>query len=56
MGCYVPPRMLEEALGETLKTPGFDKWTYDIENVDGAMHVRHSGIDLPEQENEITKK
>ena len=45
-GCYAPPKILEAALNESVKSPGFEKWTYDIENVEGALHVRHKNIDL----------
>ena len=44
-GCYAAPKILEDALGETVKSPGFENWTYNIENVEGALHVRHQGID-----------
>ena len=47
VGCYTPPRLLEDKVGTTLRSPGFEKWTYDVENSDGALHIRHSGIDLP---------
>ncbi len=33
-------RMLEEALGESLRVKGFENWTYDIENKEGAMQVQ----------------
>lgn len=39
--------MLEEASGESLRVPGFEEWSYEIENKDGAMQVRHHGIELP---------
>ncbi len=32
--------MLEEALGESLRVKGFENWTYDIENKEGAMQVQ----------------
>jgi hypothetical protein len=46
-GCYSPPRLLEDALGDKLQTPGFEKWSYDVENHEGALHVKHKGIELP---------
>ena len=46
-GCYSPPRLLEEALGEKLQTGGFEEWSYDVENHDGALHVKHKGIQFP---------
>lgn len=52
VGCYAPPRLLEEALKEDLRAPGFEKWTYDIENVEGALHIRHKGVDLKMDESE----
>lgn len=47
VGCYAPPILYEKELNESLQVPGFEKWTYSVENVDGALHVRHEGIDLP---------
>ena len=29
-----------------LKANGFENWSYTVENVDGALHVRHKGIEL----------
>ncbi len=46
-GCYSPPRLLEEALGEKLQTNGFENWSYDVENHDGALHIKHKGIEFP---------
>ncbi len=48
-GCYSPPRLLEESLKEDLRAPGFEGWTYEVENVEGAIHVRHKGIDLKQR-------
>ena len=28
------------------KANGFENWSYTVENVDGALHVRHKGIEL----------
>jgi len=49
VGCYAPPKLLEKELNESLQAPGFENWNYTVENVDGALHVRHSGIDLPQK-------
>ncbi len=49
--CYIPPKMLEEALGECLQIDGFENWHYEIENVDGSSNIRHFGIDLGEGSN-----
>lgn len=43
-GCYVPPKMLEEDLKESLRAPGFEDWTYDLGFVDGAIRVTHKNI------------
>ena len=45
-GCYAPPKLLEDCLKDDLRVPGFENWSYDVENVDGALRIRHSGIDL----------
>jgi len=46
VGCYAPPMLMENELKESLQAPGFENWNYTVENVDGALHVRHTGIDL----------
>jgi len=46
VGCYGPPKILEQALGKEYRAKGFEDWSYDVENVDGALHVRHKNIDL----------
>ncbi len=48
-GCYAPPKLIEESLKEDLRADGFKDWTYDVENVEGALHVRHKGIDLTQR-------
>ena len=48
-GCYAPPKLLEESLKEDLRAKGFENWTYSVENVDGAIHVKHEGIDLTQR-------
>lgn len=45
IGCYAPPKLIEDALKEDLRAKGFENWTYEIENVDGALQIRHKGID-----------
>jgi hypothetical protein len=50
--CYSPPRMLEEALGESLRCKDFKDWSYSIQNVDGSAVIRHHGIKLTQVENE----
>ena len=45
-GCYAPPKLLEESLKEDLRAHGFENWVYDVENVEGALHIKHSGIEL----------
>ncbi|XP_023325846.1 3-hydroxyisobutyrate dehydrogenase, mitochondrial [Eurytemora carolleeae] len=47
VGCYAPPILYEREHKESLQAPGFENWTYSVENVDGALHVRHEGIELP---------
>jgi len=47
VGCYAPPKLLETAMKESLQVGGFEDWTYTVENVDGALHVRHHNIKLP---------
>ena len=37
---------IEQALGKEYRADGFTNWSYDVENVDGALHVRHKNIDL----------
>ena len=50
--CYSAPRMLEEALGESLRCEDFKDWSYSIQNVDGSSVIRHHGIKLTQDENE----
>ncbi len=50
VGCYAPPRLIEDAVGEKLRADGFENWTYEIENVDGALQIRHKGIDTAMKE------
>jgi len=49
VGCYAPPKLLENELKESLQAPGFENWSYTVDNVDGALQVRHQGIDLKEK-------
>jgi len=44
VGCYAPPKLYENELKESLQAPGFENWSYTVENVDGALQVRHQGI------------
>ena len=44
VGCYTPPRLLEDKMKTELRSSDFKDWTYEVENVDGALHVRHKGI------------
>ena len=46
VGCYTPPRLLEDTMNEKLRASGFENWSYDVDNVDGALHIRHKGIKL----------
>jgi len=32
------------------QAPGFENWNYTVENVDGALQVRHMGIDLDKKD------
>jgi len=32
-------------MNETLRVKGFENWTYDVDNVEGALEIRHKGID-----------
>ena len=27
-------------------TKGFENWSYEVENIEGALHVRHKNINL----------
>jgi len=47
VGCYAPPKLYELEQKESLQAPGFENWSYTVENVDGALHVRHQNINLP---------
>ncbi|XP_042868878.1 2-(hydroxymethyl)glutarate dehydrogenase-like isoform X2 [Penaeus japonicus] len=44
-GCYIVPKELELALGESLQIPGFKNWEYDNVIEDGSLNVRHQGIE-----------
>jgi len=44
VGCYAPPKLYEKELNESLQASGFENWSYTVENVDGALQVRHQGI------------
>lgn len=44
-GCYSPPRTYELALGESLQTSGFKKWSYDNEIYKDSLTVSHNNID-----------
>jgi len=44
VGCYAPPKLYENELNESLQASGFENWSYTVENVDGALQVRHQGI------------
>lgn len=50
VGCYAPPMLYEKELNESLQAPGFENWNYTVENVDGALQVRHTGIDLQKKD------
>jgi len=47
VGCYAPPKLYEIEQKESFQVGGFENWSYTVENVDGALHVRHEGIQLP---------
>ena len=40
-GCYVYPRVLEDAVGESLSASGWDDWEYELGFVDGSVVVKH---------------
>lgn len=42
--CYIVPKMLEDALGEDLRAPGFDNWEYNNVISRGSLNVTHDGI------------
>lgn len=44
--CYIPAKLLEDTLNEPLQCPGFENWSYSIDNVDGSSVIRHHDIDL----------
>ncbi|XP_076068895.1 2-hydroxy-3-oxopropionate reductase-like [Oratosquilla oratoria] len=44
VGCYVPPRLMEEDLAEPLRLEGFDDWEYDNHIEDGSVVVKHRSI------------
>jgi len=39
--CYIPPKMMEEALQTSLRDKRFDGWTYDNSIVDEGVVVKH---------------
>lgn len=55
VGCYAPPKLYEIEQNESLQASGFENWSYTVENVDGALHVRHEGINLPGQDKDKDK-
>ena len=54
VGCYGPPKIMEDVLKTKFRGKGFENWSYDVENIEGALHVRHKNIDLtvPDPANE----
>ncbi|KAF2359116.1 3-hydroxyisobutyrate dehydrogenase NAD-binding domain [Trinorchestia longiramus] len=44
-GCYITPKALEDALGVQLQDSRFKEWDYDTEIIDGALIVKHSGLE-----------
>merc|ERR1711997_1214799 len=46
VGCYGPPKILEDALKTEYRAKGFENWSYEVENIEGALHVRHKNINL----------
>ena len=40
-GCYVYPRALEDAVGESLAVGKWDDWEYELGFVDGSVVVKH---------------
>ena len=45
VGCYAPPKLYEKELQESLQAPGFENWSYTVENVDGALQVQEKTRD-----------
>ena len=45
VGCYAPPKLYENELQESLQAPGFENWSYTVENVDGALQVQEKTRD-----------
>ena len=43
--CYIPPKMLEEALKENLQCSEFKDWSYSIRDFNGSSNIDHHGID-----------
>lgn len=43
-GCYIPPKICEMALGESLNIPNFKNWTYDNAFHKGSLIVTHKDI------------
>merc|ERR1711974_407171 len=39
VGCYTPPRLLEDKMNDHLRCNGFENWSYNVENIDGALLV-----------------
>ncbi|KAK3878584.1 hypothetical protein Pcinc_016797 [Petrolisthes cinctipes] len=42
--CYIVPKILEDALREDLRAPGFDDWEYNNVIQRGSLNVTHEGI------------
>ncbi|XP_042227136.1 2-hydroxy-3-oxopropionate reductase-like isoform X2 [Homarus americanus] len=45
-GCYIVPKAIELALGESLQSPGFDTWEYDNVVENGSLITKHVGVDV----------
>lgn len=44
-GCYIVPKELELALGESLQIPGFENWEYDNVIEEGSLNVKHLRVE-----------
>ena len=44
-GCYSTPKTFEMEMNESLNIPGFENWSHENEYLDGAVVVKHCGLD-----------
>ena len=54
--CYIPVKLLEETMGESLQCEDFKDWSYSIQSLDGSSAIRHHGIDLGQNQTDDAPK